>query len=234
VAPGPKKKQVFPRRRFTRKKPAQAQVAGAAAPAAGKTVAGNAAAGTAAAGTAVKTKTKTVASNKQQNVLKPGKKEKIRFGQAPRESLPPAQNDVSASPGAQTASVTNPEVQAINPDGTLAGQTAAPVKEKKTRFSDRPVVHKTKEQKEAEALANSPSPASADELATQKVQNAPLGLADQNAAKKKKVKGPKTRYSDKPKQPEETPQPYQQPNTSSQPPAGSQPAPNAPAATPPQ
>ncbi len=92
VAPGPKKKQVFPRRRFTRtKKPSQTQLAGAAA----STSAGKAVAGTSAKGTNKTVANKTVAKNEQQNVQKLGKKEKIRFGQAPRGSLFPRRRATS-------------------------------------------------------------------------------------------------------------------------------------------
>ena len=245
VPPAPKKKQKFIRRRFSVKNRSvsnKTQVAGAAAPAAGKTAAGVAAAGGTAAGGATVSQAgagtaKTVAEN-EPNVMKPGKREKIRFGQAPRESLPSAQNAASAAAPAestQSASAANPDVQTINPDGTIGGQTAAPVAEKKTRFSARPVVHKTKQQKVAEAAANDAPPPTADELATQKVQAAPLGLADQAADKKKKVKAPKTRYSARPKAPDDNAQPYQPASTNgSQPPGNPQPAPNAPASTPPQ
>jgi hypothetical protein len=52
------------------------------------------------------------------------------------------------------------------------------------------------------------------------VQNAPLGLADQATDQKKpKPKGDKTRYADRPKQPDETPAPY----LGKPAPAGSQP-----------
>ena len=239
--PAPKKKQKFPRRRFAAKKTSPSnttQVAGAAASSPAKAAAGNAFTGSTAQVPA------QTATKNEQKVQKPGKKEKIRFGQAPRESLPSAGSDslvsTSARSGTQRASVANPNVEALNSDGSLADPNAAAVKEKKTRFSDRPVVHKTKQQKQAAALADQPPPASTDELATQKVQGAPLGLTDQSA-KKKKVKGPKTRYSERSKQPEQVVQPYQQQNTTSAnpPPAGNQPASNAPAApapaaTPPQ
>jgi hypothetical protein len=103
------------------------------------------------------------------------------------------------------------------------------VNERKTRLSNRPPVKKVKKDKsdaDAAAAANQPTP---EEQASQKVQNAPLGLADQTAAQKKaKEKGDKTRIADRPKQPDQTPAPYLgQPGTqSTQPPASgaSQPA----------
>jgi hypothetical protein len=55
---------------------------------------------------------------------------------------------------------------------------------------------------------NAPPPPTPEDLASQKVQNAPLGLADQADQKKPKPKGDKTRYADRPKAPDETPAPY--------------------------
>jgi peptidyl-prolyl cis-trans isomerase SurA len=214
--PPPKKKKKFARARFrgkTRSTPALPEVqtastkpATAGAPAAGGTT--------------------QQASNAEQKVMKPGKPEKIRFGQAPRESLPSGQNSSAgaaagpADANAQTASVTTPEVRFVNPDGTVSGtSTAAP--EKKTRLSNRAPVPKAKKVK---GSADTPPAPTADELATQKAQDAPLGLADQAAQPKKKQKGEKTRLADKPKEPEQTQQPY----LGSQPaPTTSQPAPPA-------
>ena len=74
--------------------------------------------------------------------MKPGKPEKIRFGQAPRESLPSSQVASAAAPGAGP-SVTVPENRYVNPDGTVSSSIdAAP--EKKTRLSARPPVKKVK------------------------------------------------------------------------------------------
>ena len=74
--------------------------------------------------------------------------------------------------------VTTPETRYVNPDGTISGeQTAAP--ERKSRLSARPVVHKVKTPKTPDT-SNQPTP---EELAAQKVQNAPLALTDPNADK---------------------------------------------------
>ncbi len=106
--------------------------------------------------------------------------------------------------------------------------------ERKTRLSNRPPVHKVKTPKSSDTdTANQPT---ADELATQKVQNAPLALTDPNAPKKPKQKAEKTRYSAKQKVEDNT-QPYLgKPEPAPQAaPAASQPAvPGAPAAGPPQ
>jgi peptidyl-prolyl cis-trans isomerase SurA len=139
------------------------------------------------------------ASNSDQGIQKPGKREKIRFGQAPRESLPPAQVATAVAPDT-TPGVTTPETRVVNPDGTISGEVA-PVNEKKTRLSSRPTVKKVKTPKAGDTI---PGPTD-EELASQKVQNAPLGLDE--AQKKAKQKAEKTRLSEKPKDTSE-PAPY--------------------------
>jgi peptidyl-prolyl cis-trans isomerase SurA len=245
--PPPKKKKKFQRTRFRGKAPSTPLQTAAAStpPAAGSaavasTVATTPAA-TAPAATAPPAGTTQQASNTNQNVQTPGKREKIRFGQAPRESLPAGQvaaaSTPSIGPDATAPGVTTPETRYVNPDGSLSS-TTAPATERKTRLSNRAPVPKAKRSKSADT-SDAPT---ADELATQKVQDSPLGLADQTQAKKTKQKGDKTRYSAKPKEPEQTPQPYlgTQPASTTQPPtppATSQPAPSssepAPSAGPP-
>ena len=232
--PPEKKKKKFARARFRGK-----ARSAPALPATQTATSKPATAGTPAATSAGTTQQ---ASNAGQKVEKPGKPEKIRFGQAPRESLPSSQGGATnaaagpADSNAQTASVTTPEVRFVNPDGSVSSTTAeAP--EKKTRLSNRPSVPKAKKAKKSDDNTT-PQP-TADELATQKVQDAPLGLADHTAQAKKKPKGDKTRLADKPKEPEQTPQPYlgsqPEPTTSQPAPPANQPAPPAsqpPAATP--
>ena len=201
--PAPKKKKKFARARFRGRTPAPTQTA--AAQTAG-TATGATSTGAATVASGAKTATTQQASNTDQNVQKPGKKEKIRFGQAPRESLPSSQvatNSVPAGPDTNPA-VTTPETRVVNPDGTISGETA-PVNEKKTRLSNRPPVKKVKKDK---TDPDAPPQATTEEQASQKVQNAPLGLADQANQKKAKAKGEKTRYADKPKEPDQTPAPY--------------------------
>jgi peptidyl-prolyl cis-trans isomerase SurA len=261
--PAEKKKKKFARSRFrgrTPAAPATTQTAAAPTPgtttgatSAGATSAGATSAGATSTGastataaapaaTGAKTATTQQASNSDQNVQKPGKKEKIRFGQAPRESLPSSQvatNSVPAVGPDTNPAVTTPETRVVNPDGTISGETAA-ANEKKTRLSNRPPVKKVKKDKNTDPDA--PPQATTEEQVSQKVQNAPLGLADQTAAQKKaKQKAEKTRYADKPKEPDQTPAPYlgKPADTSSQPPASDAmhppPATNppAPATTPP-
>jgi peptidyl-prolyl cis-trans isomerase SurA len=196
--PAAKKKKKFVRTRF-RGRDRSRHVDAAAVAAAGAAAAPPTAAATApgAAKTAAGTQQ---ASNSDTGIQKPGKREKIRFGQAPRESLPSSQVATAVAPD-NTPGVTTPESRVVNPDGTISGVTA-PVNEKKTRLSNRPPMKKVKQEKSGDT----PPAATADDLATQKVQDSPLGLADP-AAQKKPKKGEKTRYSAKPKQEDQT-QPY--------------------------
>ena len=230
--PPPKKKKKFARKRFRGKTAAATttQVASTAAPAGTASTAPGAATTPAAAASApAATKPTQQASNNDQKVMKPGKPEKIRFGQAPRESLPTSQVASAAAPGAGP-SVTVPENRYVNPDGTVSSSIdAAP--EKKTRLSARPPVKKVKTAKNPDT-PDQPTP---DELASQKVQNAPMGLTDPNAAKKPKQKAAKTRYSATQKQPDET-QPYlgkPSPAPQAAPAASQPPVPGAPASNPP-
>jgi peptidyl-prolyl cis-trans isomerase SurA len=238
--PPPKKKKKFARTRFRgREKPtplpattqtAAATTPGATTPAAATPGAATAAPGATTAGGAAtaapgaSTATTQQASNSDQNVQKPGKKEKIRFGQAPRESLPSSQVATASAPAAgpdTNPSVTTPETRYVNPDGTVSGATTS-APEPKTRLSSRPTVKKAKKNKSDADASNQPTP---EELASQKVQNAPLGLADQTAAQKKaKVKGDKTRYADRPKEPDQTPAPYLGKPATGEPPAAAQPS----------
>ncbi len=231
--PPPKKKKKFARTRFRGKAPVQtAQAAPAAAvPAAatpGTPAPGSATTAAAPPPSAAKLATTQQASN---SVEKPGKREKIRFGQAPRESLPSSQVATAVAPDSGP-SVTTPETRYVNPDGTVSG-TVTDAPEKKTRLSNRPVVHKTKASK-SKSTDTTDQP-TADDLATQKVQNAPLDLSDPNA-KKPKPKGEKSRLSDKPKEPDQTPAPYlghpDQNPPQAAPAASQNPVPGAPAAGP--
>jgi peptidyl-prolyl cis-trans isomerase SurA len=239
--PPPKKAKKFKRARFRgrdRSRSAPVETAKAAAPATAAPATTDAAATTAAAPAAAAPAAAAPATTQpaptqqasNQGTEKPGKREKIRFGQAPREALPASQVATAVAPDAGGPAVTTPETRYVNPDGTISGdQTAAP--ERKTRLSARPVVHKPKTPKTPDT-SDQPTP---EELAAQKVQNAPLALTDPNADKKPKPKPEKTRYSAKPKQEDNT-QPYLgKPETAPQAaPAASQPAaPGTPAAGPP-
>lgn len=147
------------------------------------------------------------------------KREKIRFGQAPRNALPagPEVTGVGGDVGAGAASA------AVTPSGTIAGgldaapgTAIAPVssvsdtdadynplapkapERKKTRYSARAKTERAKKAKAKvvraqEKAASAPPPMDSVEKATQQTQAAPLGLNGDTVKKKKKkkVKGAK-------------------------------------------
>jgi peptidyl-prolyl cis-trans isomerase SurA len=235
--PAVKKKTVQQKQRFDRgghysaaNKPATAPVVTPVAATATTAAGATSTAGTTASTAATTTKGKAV-STKPKKI----KREKIRFGQAPRNTLPAGPQDASVAGdiglGATSAAVTS--------GGTGAGEAApgtaiAPLEradlvsgssvdadplapkvadQKKTRFSDRAKTEKVVKAKaqatkaKEKALATS-APASADEKATQKAQAAPLGLNGDTAKKKKKVKvkgAPKERLQNKPAAPAAAP-----------------------------
>jgi peptidyl-prolyl cis-trans isomerase SurA len=161
------------------------------------------------------------ASKTDQASEKPGKKEKIRFGQSPQKTLPstPASQTEDAGAGTQTASNANEPVNPL--------ETAQP-KPQKTRFSARArqaKQAKTTVQSQKEAMT--PQAPDAAETADRQTQSAPLGLAGDTASKKQKkdtANGEKTRLSDRNKKPADTTQPAQ--------PTPIAPVPGAPAAAP--
>jgi peptidyl-prolyl cis-trans isomerase SurA len=239
--PGPKKKVHFKRTRYTGAHrgrhagettsatnttgtTAGANTTGTAATTEGATgSAAGSAAGSATKATAAGTTT-AVASTPA--VEKPGKKEKIRFGQAPREALPPAAHPADGSeqaagqaPGAEAGAGSEAQIASNSSSGDVPGSEAAAPAEGKTRFSYRarqpkPKKVKTPDQVENERAAQPDTP---EEAAAQKTQSAPLGLAGDTATKKKapKVKGEKTRYSDQVNKSKEPAPPPQQTSTPS-------------------
>jgi peptidyl-prolyl cis-trans isomerase SurA len=130
-------------------------------------------------------------------VEKPGKKEKIRFGQKPRETLPMEPNGTVENAGAlpETASSTPEPINPLEP--------TAP--DKKMRYSSRAKAPKQPKQKSIlESDPLTPSAADAAEIADRATQSGPLGLAGDTASKKKKkstTEGEKTRLADKKKVP---------------------------------
>jgi peptidyl-prolyl cis-trans isomerase SurA len=132
---------------------------------------------------------------------KPGKKEKIRFGQAPRETLPTAQKDTDTeNAGALPETADNSQAPA-NPL-----EPTAPTR--KTRFSDQAREKKPKAAKAPSADSQAPPAPDAAEVADRATQSAPLGLNGDTSKKKKKKNATttteKTRYSDEKKQPADT------------------------------
>ena len=139
---------------------------------------------------------------------RPGKREKIRFGQAPRKTLPAAPSTAVEDAGAVP---TETAAAAPEPENPLE---AAPV-EIKTRYSARARVAKKAKQSDSKApKVDTLAPAAADsgEVADRATQSGPLGLNGDTANKKKKVvtTGEKTRLADKAKEPQSS-QPQQAP-----------------------
>lgn len=152
------------------------------------------------------------------------KKEKIRFGQAPRNALPAGTDDTpttsvdgGAVQGATTSlaratTPTTPNNESANLDEN-ALTPAAPPREK-TRFSAKAAEIKAKKAtvvsaKKQEKINSRPAERTVDETAAAKVQAAPLGLngdTTKKAPKPKKVKGaPKERLEDKKPVPKPSP-----------------------------
>ncbi len=178
---------------------------------------------------------KAADSKKTQASLKPGKKEKIRFGKAPQETLPNSPSaeteDAGAVPAQQTASAADEPANPLE---------AEPDK-KKTRYSARAREPKQPkkgfvQQQEKDAMV--PAPADAAEVADRQTQSPALGLNGDTTKKKKKgtPTGEKTRIADRPKTPaEEKKQPLEPTPTGpvqGAPGATATPAPSTPPAAP--
>jgi peptidyl-prolyl cis-trans isomerase SurA len=140
------------------------------------------------------------------------RREKIRFGQAPRNTLPtnpadsaPTATEATAAPGAVMASNGNAAPESANlQDNPLTPQAPA---QKKTRFA---ATYKEAQAKKAstvtlkqqEKVIAKPVAMTTDEKAAAQTQAAPLGLAGDTTKKPKKVKRkkgqPKERLEGKP------------------------------------
>ena len=191
---------------------AGASAAGARGPVKGAAAGGtSAAAASATAGTASagKPAVKTV-SAKGGKKGKKIRREKIRYGQAPRKSLPAAPEETAMTgqnlgadrtAAEELASDATPgtAIVSIDQTATTADAGANPLGPKaadrtKTRYSQRaPVETKAKAtakvvKVEEKAVATTPAPLTADQKAAQQVQSAPLGLNGDTAKKKKKAK----------------------------------------------
>ena len=177
VPPAPKKKPKVERTRFRESTRTFRQKSAAAAPAPDQT-----------APPAQKTKGK----KGQVGTEKPGKKEKIRYGQAPRETLPAATtNSSTENAGALPETASNAE-QPVNPlEPTRPTQ--------KTRFSARARTEKKKTKTAVGEPANTsaPAPPDAAEVADRQTQSAPLGLSGQTSTNKKKKKAAATTTAEK-------------------------------------
>jgi len=149
---------------------------------------------------------------------RPGKREKIRYGQAPRETLPAPATSSSTenagalpeNPGAPSNETAENSQQPANPL-----EPAAPTQ--RTRFSARARTPKKHTSNAPQNDALAPAPPNAGEVADQETQSAPLGLNGDTSASKKKKKSEnttseKTRMAERKKNPESAePKPVQQP-----------------------
>ena len=137
--------------------------------------------------------------------MKPGKKEKIRYGQAPTKTLPSAPGETKTEDAGAVEQASNAP-EPVNPLET----NTAPVK--KTRFADRAQLPRQPKQPKAlgpKVDKQAPPAPDAAEVADRQAQAAPLGLSGDTSGKKKKkstTKGDKTRMAEKSKK-AETPVP---------------------------
>jgi len=135
--------------------------------------------------------------------MKAGKKEKIRYGQAPRETLPTA-----APTKVEDAGALPKDVVAGTEEADNSQQPAVPVK--KTRFSARATVPKAAKPKGPQLDNFTPAAPDAGEVADRQTQSAPLGLDGDTSKKAKKKKdtatnSPKKRMTERPKSEPKTP-----------------------------
>jgi peptidyl-prolyl cis-trans isomerase SurA len=123
--------------------------------------------------------------------MKPGKKEKIRFGKAPTKTLPSAATAQTEDAGAVPA-------QAADANEPANPLEASNKPTQKMRFSERAKAPKQSKQQGAKTDTMAPSAA---EVADRQTQAAALGLAGDTATKKKKAKsatkGEKKRLAEK-------------------------------------
>jgi len=208
VPPQPKKKKHVARARYTGRGrgrgAAQVQASKASAPPAGIPTLDQV--------NSSKGKNTQVATTGTQ---KPGKKEKIRFGQAPRETLPAGETrqvDAGATaPPPQNQVAINQS--GMSPDAAPAAADTADTtteKKQKTRYRDRlkePKQKREQQRKEEWAATHHqkfvPPTQTPEEQAQDQRQNAALGLRGDTAKDKKAnpaKTGPKRRISDRSKQ----------------------------------
>jgi len=194
-----------------------------------------------------------VTSNGKHKKPKKIRREKIRFGQAPRNALPagPEQTAVGADVGAGAASasaitaapgaaMTNSEENALQSANVNPLTPVAPKPTKKTRFASREKIvlaekKAAKQRKIREKAAATPEAPSVQETADRKTQSAPLGLNGDTAKKKKKakVKGAKKERLENKAKPSTAPAPAPAPTVNpsiGEGPLGTTPAPAQPSA----
>jgi peptidyl-prolyl cis-trans isomerase SurA len=203
-APPPPKKKVVEKQRMEQKKAqqAEAELAAARERTAEKAV-------EKAAENARKAGDKNVAMPVKAKKIR---KEKIRYGQAPRVSLPEANVATTTEVGAPlsgqapgVAMAANDSITSISTGAADDSLTPKTVSDHKARFSDREKQAeeekaKTKTVKAVHHAQERPLQATSAEVQDEKHQAAPLGLnGDTSAKKRKHVKGdPKERLQEKP------------------------------------
>jgi peptidyl-prolyl cis-trans isomerase SurA len=221
-------------------KPAEDQVGVANPPAPGATGSSSSASSSSSATTNTQ-----VAANS--TTLKPGKKEKIRYGQAPTKTLPSTTATQTVDAGANGSAAGSPDASrngnGMAPDTQVAANGAgdAPgfgntptAPEKKTRYSDRASIPKEKKAKAPKVDPFAPPPVNAAEVADRQVQSAPLGLAGDTTNPKKAKPTEKTRLQDqlKNKPAADADSSSTSPDTPATPPAATPPPSTPPAAQP--
>ena len=206
--PSPKKKTKEQRTRFRESTHTFRQKQGTAAPAADEAPPETQA--------TVATPVSTKKQKKEQLAAeKPGKREKIRYGQAPRETLPTAARnssteDAGALPPETTSAPAETASNAEQPENPLEATAST----KRTRFSERAREKKPKTSHAVLDSPNAPAAPDAAEVADRQTQSAPLGLNGTTTQSKKKKKASettaeKTRMSHQKKNPEDQPPPPQ-------------------------
>jgi peptidyl-prolyl cis-trans isomerase SurA len=166
--------------------------------------------------------TSTLMANGKSNKIH---REKIRFGQAPRNALPDAPEETltpgaDQGGGAASASQAQPATAVVPADASNIAANADPTapepERKKTRYTARQATMEQEKAANKVKRANSKAAAvaskpTAEENMTERVQAAPLGLNGDTASKKKKTKvkgAPKERIQEKaPPPPAPAPEP---------------------------
>ena len=207
--PAPKKKKKVQRTRFRETERSfrhkNTQSAAASTPDSTATTGSTTGSGAvSSSSTSGKASAKTVAANATPSTMKAGKKEKIRYGQAPRETLPTAAETKTEDAGALPKVAENTADEPANP----LEPAAAP--EKKTRYSARLKLPKAPKPKGPTLDSFAPAPPEPTEVADTQTQSAPLGLAGDTSKNKKKKKavtattGQKSRMQERPATPKDT------------------------------
>lgn len=168
----------------------------------------------------------------QGKVQKPGNREKVRYGQAPRETLPSAQTrtvDAGAGQGSTAAQETTgtPGTTVTNANGDVVDTTTTPTKGKKVRFQDQKKLPKEKQYKNRQRqkyVAPAPPPS---ELQKEQRESQAYGLQGDTTHVKKPnpaKTGPKRRLSSKEKKKQKENQTPPAPQPATPPPSGTAPA----------